>query len=175
MYRLLRIALFSTLSIAFIFIKTEAADMATLSISSQAFGHHEHIPSKYTCDGVDVNPSLIIENLPTGAKSLALIVDDPDAPSGTWVHWVVWNIAPGIKEIREHSIPPGAVQGMNDFRKLDYGGPCPPSGTHRYFFKLYALDAVLSLKPGSNKAALEGAMKGHILAQAELVGLYKRM
>ncbi|MGE5174491.1 MAG: YbhB/YbcL family Raf kinase inhibitor-like protein [Betaproteobacteria bacterium] len=153
---------------------TEAADMSTLNISSPAFKHREHIPAKYTCDGADVNPALMIGNVPPGAKSLALIVDDPDAPRGTWVHWVVWNISPDTKEIKENSIPQGASQGMNDFRKLGYGGPCPPSGTHRYFFKLYALDTMLSLATNTTKAALERAMHGHILAQGELIGLYMR-
>jgi Raf kinase inhibitor-like YbhB/YbcL family protein len=103
-----------------------------------------------------------------------LIVDDPDAPAGTWVHWVLWNIGPDTKEIGENTVPSGALQGVNDFRKHDYGGPCPPSGTHRYFFKLYALDMKLGLGPKTNKAELERAMKGHIIAQGELIGLYKR-
>lgn len=149
--------------------------MEALKLSSPAFKHNQQIPSKYTCDGKDVNPPLAIESVPAGAKSLALIVDDPDAPAGTWVHWVVWNIAIGTKEIREHAVPAGAAQGMNDFRKRDYGGPCPPSGTHRYFFKLYALDTMLNLDGSATKAALERAMKGHIIAQTELVGLYKRL
>ncbi len=155
-------------------LNAEAIDMATVKISSSAFNHKELIPSKYTCDGMDVNPPLAIENVPSGAKSLALIVDDPDAPRGMWVHWIVWNIDPGTKEIKENSVPPGAKQGMSDFGKRDYGGPCPPSGTHRYFFKLYALDATLSLGPDTTKTALEAAMKGHVIAQAEIIGLYKR-
>ena len=148
--------------------------MGTLRISSRAFKHNEMIPSKYTCDGEDVNPPLAIEGVPENTKSLALIADDPDAPRGTWVHWVVWNIDPKTKEIPERSIPKGAAQGMTDFRKQGYGGPCPPSGTHRYFFKLYALDAVL--KPGNSatKADLEGSMKGHILDHAETIGLYRK-
>jgi hypothetical protein len=116
----------------------------------------------------------VIENAPLTAKSLALIVDDPDAPAGNWVHWVVWNIDPTTDEIRENTVPSGALQGINDFRKQDYGGPCPPSGTHRYFFKLYALDMMLSLGPKANKTELERAMKGHIVAQGELIGLYRR-
>lgn len=153
---------------------SEAQKMSTLTLSSPAFKHHEHIPSKFTCDGADVNPQLLIGNVPSGTKSLALIVDDPDAPRGTWVHWVVWNIAPDSKEIKEGTVPAGAHQGMNDFRQLVYGGPCPPSGTHRYFFKLYALDTVLSLGANASKANLERAMQGHILARAELIGLYQR-
>ena len=148
--------------------------MGTLKLSSPAFRHSDSIPSKYTCDGADVNPPLVIENAPLNAKSLALIVDDPDAPAGNWVHWVVWNIDPTTDEIRENTVPSGALQGINDFRKHDYGGPCPPSGTHRYFFKLYALDMMLSLGPKANKAELERAMKGHIVTQGELIGLYKR-
>ena len=148
--------------------------MSALKLSSQAFNPSALIPAKYTCDGQDVNPPLLIENIPAETKSLALIVDDPDAPAGTWVHWVVWNISPATSEIKEHSLPSGAQEGMTDFRRRGYGGPCPPSGTHRYFFKLYALDTMLSLSPNATKAALESAMKGHILAQAELMGLYKR-
>jgi Raf kinase inhibitor-like YbhB/YbcL family protein len=152
----------------------EASHMATLKISSTAFALNGSIPSKYTCDGLDVNPPLRFENVPTEAKSLVLIVDDPDAPAGTWVHWVVWNIDPATKEIRENSVPPGASQGMTDFRKQKYGGPCPPSGVHRYFFKLYALSATLTLGPNADKAAVEKAMQGRILAQTELIGLYTR-
>ncbi len=148
--------------------------MGTLKISSTAFRHNEIIPAKHTCDGADVNPSLAVEGVPDNAKSLALIVDDPDAPRGTWVHWVVWNIDAKTKEIAEGSVPKGAQQGMNDFRKLDYGGPCPPSGTHRYFFKVYALDTLLNLGKGAIKADLEKSMKGHILAQGEIIGLYRR-
>ncbi len=156
------------------FITTEAANMSTLTITSPAFTHNRLIPSKHTCDAADISPPLVIENVPPEAKSLALIMDDPDAPAGIWVHWVVWNIDPRTREIRENSVPSGAMQGVNDFRKRNYGGPCPPSGTHRYFFKLYALDTTLNLGPDTTKAALERAMKGHIVQQTELVGLYKR-
>lgn len=152
---------------------TEAA-MSTLTVSSPAFKQNDPIPAKYTCDGPDVNPALAIENVPAGAKSLALIMDDPDAPAGTWVHWVMWNIDPGTRNIAENSIPPGAQQGANDFRKRRYNGPCPPPGTHRYYFKVYALDAMLTLGTDTTKAALELAMQGHILAQGELMGRYKR-
>jgi len=155
-------------------IFVEAQDMGTLKLSSPAFKHNDTIPSKYTCDDADINPPLVIENVPLGAKSIALIVDDPDAPAGNWVHWVVWNIDPTIVEIRENATPSGALQGINDFRKHDYGGPCPPSGTHRYFFKLYALDMMLNLGPKANKAELERAMKGHIIVHDELIGLYRR-
>ena len=149
-------------------------EMGAVKITSPAFKQRERIPPKYTCDGMDVNPPLTIENVPLKAKSLALIVDDPDAPRGTWVHWVLWNVDPGTREVKEQSIPTGATQGVNDFGNRDYGGPCPPSGTHRYFFKLYALDTALTLGPDATKAALEVAMKGHILAEAEIIGLYER-
>jgi len=152
----------------------EERKMSTPSIASPAFPHNGMIPSKYTCDGADVNPPLSFDNIPGKSKSLALIVDDPDAPRGTWVHWVVWNIGPGTMTIAENSVPHGALQGTNDFRKQGYGGPCPPSGTHRYFFKLYALDTLLSLKAGATKAQLVEEMKGHVLGSSELIGLYRR-
>ncbi|MDP3732326.1 MAG: YbhB/YbcL family Raf kinase inhibitor-like protein [Candidatus Omnitrophota bacterium] len=142
-----------------------------MKLTSPEFNNNGFIPKKFTCEGMDINPALIIEDLPANAKSLALIVDDPDAPMGTWVHWVVYNI-PIISRIEEDSV--AAEQGMNNFGRGDYGGPCPPSGTHRYFFKIYALDADLNLKAGLNKQALEKAMQGHILDKAELVGLYKK-
>ncbi len=145
-----------------------------LTLSSPVFENNGFIPVQYTCDGKDINPTLSIENIPVNAKSLALIVDDPDAPMGTWVHWVLWNIHPDTKEIKENSLPAGAEQGMNDFRKRRYGGPCPPSGTHRYFFRLYALDIMLNVSPASTKADLEKAMRGHIIEQTEVIGLYKR-
>lgn len=144
----------------------------SLKLSSPAFKHNTSIPAKFTCQGNDINPELVIENVPLGTKSLALIVDDPDAPMKTWVHWVVYDIAPGTLTIAENSIP--GKQGINDFRRTNWGGPCPPSGTHRYFFKLYALDTALGLGEGISKIALEKAMEGHILAKAELIGLYKK-
>jgi Raf kinase inhibitor-like YbhB/YbcL family protein len=152
----------------------EVIGMSALQISSPVFKHDQMIPSKYTCDGADASPPLLIGNVPPQARSLALIVDDPDAPAGTWVHWVVWNIDPKTTEIGENTVPAGAHQGTNDFRTQRYGGPCPPSGTHRYFFKLYALDATIDPGKGATKAGLERAMKGHIAAQAELMGRYKR-
>lgn len=145
-----------------------------MKITSSAFIHNTKIPSKYTCDGEDVNPPLEFSDVPENAKSLALIVDDPDAPMGTWVHWVLFNIPPDCRKIEENSIPKGAVEGINDFRKNNYGGPCPPSGTHRYFFKHYALDCVIDLKGTVTKKDLEKAMDGHIIAKAELIGLYSR-
>ena len=142
-----------------------------MKISSSAFEHKGRIPDKYTCIGDDVNPPLEISNIPKGTKTLALIIDDPDAPVGTWVHWVVWNInlSGGIME---DSVP--GTQGSNDFRKIEYGGPCPPSGTHRYFFKLYALDSELALEEGSDKKKLLATMEGHVISQAELIGLYSK-
>ena len=148
--------------------------MGTFQLSSPAFKNNDHIPSKYTCDGTDINPPLTIANTPAQAKTLALVVDDPDAPMGTWVHWVVWNISPQAGEIKENAVPGGAQQGINDFRKNDYGGPCPPSGRHRYFFKLYALDTNLQLSAKAKKADLEKAMKGHILAETQIIGVYQR-
>lgn len=142
-----------------------------MKLTSPDFKNNELIPRKFTCDGDDINPTLIIEDIPAGTKSLALIIDDPDAPRGTWVHWVVFDI-PVVSRIEEDSIP--GTQGVNDFGKKDYGGPCPPSGTHRYFFKVYALDKELGLSGRVTKTALENAMKGHILEKAELIGLYKR-
>lgn len=145
-----------------------------MKLTSPAFNHNQSIPSKYTCDGEDINPPLNIAKLPDGVKSFALIVDDPDAPSGNWDHWLLWNIEPNITEIPENSIPPTAVQGNNDFKRTDWGGPCPPSGNHRYFFKIYALDSTLILEEGSSKSELLQAIAGHILDQAELIGLYSR-
>jgi len=142
-----------------------------MRVKSPEFEHNDMIPSKFTCDGIDINPALIIEDIPPETQSLVLIVDDPDAPMGTWIHWVVFNISV-TNQIDEDSIP--GTQGMNDFRKLDYGGPCPPSGTHRYFFKLYALDTKFALEEGIRKDDLERAMEGHILVQTELIGLYSR-
>lgn len=149
-----------------------------MKITSTAFQHNGNIPPRYTCDGENINPPLTINDVPAQAKSLVLIVDDPDAPMGTWVHWTVWNIDPAITEISENSLPKGtyeaAVEGITSFGKTGYGGPCPPSGTHRYFFKLYALDILLDLPSSAKSADIEKATSGHILASAELIGLYKR-
>ncbi|GAB4235466.1 MAG: YbhB/YbcL family Raf kinase inhibitor-like protein [Deltaproteobacteria bacterium] len=145
-----------------------------LQLESHAFPHNGMIPKEHTCDGADRSPALAIRNVPPKTVSLALVVDDPDAPRGTWVHWVLWNITPGTTEIPAGSVPAGTIEGTNDFGKTGYGGPCPPSGTHRYFFKLYALDTRLPLRPGATKAQLEAAMKDHILGKAERVGRYGR-
>jgi Raf kinase inhibitor-like YbhB/YbcL family protein len=142
-----------------------------MKIRSPEFEHNGFIPAKFTCQGQDINPPLIIEDVPEGAKSLVLIVDDPDAPMTTWVHWVLFNI-PVVGKIEEDSIL--GEQGLNDFGRKDYGGPCPPSGTHRYFFKIYALDARLDLRGDAGKKDVEKAMEGRILSKAELIGLYKK-
>jgi len=145
--------------------------MKELTVSSPAFENKKLIPSKYTCDGDDVNPPLTIEGIPDLTKSLILIIDDPDAPMGIWDHWVVWNI-PLIGKIGENTVP--GIEGINDFKKHSYGGPCPPSGTHRYFFKVYALDTKLDLSPNSRKKDVEKAMQNRVLAKGELIGLYHR-
>lgn len=174
LYRLLFVSLAIILLLASGAVGKEGAKMSTFSIESTAFKDNTSIPKQYTCDGKDINPPLVIRNVPNGTRSLALIVDDPDAPVGVWVHWVLWNIDPGTTQIAENSVPAGAVQGKNDFRKTNYRGPCPPSGTHRYFFKLYALDTKLDLSSNAKKQDLEKAMKGHILGEAQTMGLYKR-
>lgn len=140
-------------------------------IASLAFAHGELIPQKYTCDGDDVSPPLEISNIPENTVSLALIVEDPDAPNGVFYHWLVWNIPPS--PTIGQAINPG-ISGTNDFGKTGYGGPCPPSGTHRYYFKLYALDAELDIAPGAGKDELANAIEGHILATAELMGRYQK-
>lgn len=146
-------------------------DFKVLKITSPAFQEETNIPLIYTCDGEDINPPLSIEQIPENAISLAIIVDDPDAPSGTWVHWVVWNI-PVTHFLKENEVH--GQQGLNDFHKTGYNGPCPPRGVHRYFFKVYALDCLLELHTNANKSDLERAMTSHILAFGELVGLYGR-
>ena len=145
-----------------------------MQIISPAFLNNQNIPSKYTCDGEGINPPLEFKEIPPNAQSLVLIVDDPDAPNGTWVHWTLWNIDSITTSIAENSVPPKAIAGQTSSGQNIYGGPCPPSGTHRYFFKLYALDSKLSVTSFSFKEDLEKAMQGHIISQAELVGLYSR-
>ncbi|MBI2610105.1 YbhB/YbcL family Raf kinase inhibitor-like protein [Candidatus Giovannonibacteria bacterium] len=145
-----------------------------MQISSSAFGANALMQSKYTCDGDNISPPLSFSNVSANAQSLALIVDDPDARAGVWIHWVVFNIRPDTAEIPENSVPHGAVEGVTSFRTNGYGGPCPPSGTHRYFFKLYALDCKLDLDEKVSKEDVEKAMEGHIIAHAEMVGLYTR-
>lgn len=148
-------------------------------IKSTAFEHGGNIPKKYTCDGADVSPPLSWTSPPEATKSLALICDDPDAPMGTWVHWVLFGLPPNTRELLEgvstqEILPDGSKQGTTDFGRVGYGGPCPPSGTHRYYFKLYALNANPDLRPGLTKEELLKAIEKNILAQAELMGRYQR-
>jgi len=150
-----------------------------IKITSSAFEEGGLIPPKYTCDGADISPPLQWEAVPEGTKSIALISDDPDAPVGTWVHWVLFNLPAETKDLAENippdsTLPNGARQGTTDFGRIGYGGPCPPSGTHRYFFKIYALDTEVDLPAGADKSRLLKAMQGHILGQGQLIGKYKR-
>ena len=150
-----------------------------IKITSSAFEDGGLIPAKYTCDGADISPPLQWDAVPESTKSIALICDDPDAPMGTWVHWVIFGLPADIRELAEDvppdkTLPNGARQGTSDFGRIGYGGPCPPSGTHRYFFKIYALDRELDLPAGARKRDLLKAVEGHILGQGELVGKYKR-
>lgn len=156
-----------------------AGEAVVISVKSPAFGQMGMIPSQYTCDGKNMSPTLTIENVPANAKSLALIVDDPDAPAGTWVHWVMYDIPPQTKVLKagisqKDVLPDGSVQGINDFHKIEYGGPCPPNGKHRYFFKLYALNKTLNIQAGASKTRLLTYMEGHIVGYGELIGQYKR-
>lgn len=154
--------------------------MNQMQLTSPAFKEGQVIPKRYTCEGEDVSPQLSWQGVPAGTKSLALIADDPDAPMGTWVHWVIFDISPGTTGLREGvsktpAVEGVGVQGVNDFRKVGYGGPCPPKGSsHRYFFKLYALDQQLGLPARASKSDVEKAMKGHILAQGQLMGTFSR-
>jgi Raf kinase inhibitor-like YbhB/YbcL family protein len=144
-----------------------------MKISSGAFPDNGVIPAKYTCDGQDLIPPLTFSGVPAEARSLVLVVDDPDAPVGIWDHWVLWSIPPETREVEEGKSPSG-ITGRNSWGKNSWGGPCPPDREHRYFFKLYALDAALTLPPSAGKGDLEMAMKGHILAEAQLIGRYDR-
>lgn len=151
----------------------------SIKIRSSAFEEGGMIPKKYSCDGQDVSPQLSWSAPPKGTESIAIVCDDPDAPGGVWVHWVIFNISPDVTELDENlppdkSFPDGSIHGKNDFGKLGYGGPCPPGGTHRYYFKLYALDTMLNLHPGITKKELVQAMQGHILAESHLLGKYER-
>lgn len=150
-----------------------------IKLTSSAFSDGGPIPSKYTCDGTDVSPPLEWEAVPDGAKSIALICDDPDAPMGTFVHWVIYGLPAETTRLQEavptdRTLPNGAAQGTSDFGRIGYGGPCPPSGTHRYFFRLYALDAEVDLEPGATKQQLLRAIGEHVLAQGQLMGTYRR-
>jgi hypothetical protein len=149
-----------------------AAGGAKMKITSSAFQEGGHIPSKFSREAGNVSPPLRIDGTPENAKSLVLIVDDPDAPVGLFTHWLVWNIDPKTTEIPEKSLPKGAVQGTNDYSNLGYGGPQPPSGTHRYYFKIFALDQTLDLRSGAKRQELEKALNDHIIAQGQLMGRY---
>jgi len=163
-----------------LFLTLFGGEAMAFRIESPAFKPQEQIPEKYTCDGEDISPPLVWTDAPPGTQSLALISDDPDAPMGTWVHWVVYNLSAEPKGLDEgvpktEDLVSGAKQGTTDFRRVGYGGPCPPPGKpHRYFFKLYALNTLLSLGPKASKTDLLVAMNGHVLAEVELVGLYQR-
>jgi len=150
---------------------TTAVDYQQLKVSSSAFEYEGLIPEKYTCDGENISPPLHIDHIPAEAACLVLIAEDPDAPAGTWVHWLVWNI-PVTHHLDENKVH--GIQGVNDFKQHHYGGPCPPSGTHRYFFKIYALNALLSLPINTKKMQLEKAMSEHIIAFGELIGTYMK-
>ncbi len=150
-----------------------------IKLESSVFENGAMIPAEYTCDGTDISPPLQWGAVPHGTASIALICDDPDAPMGTFVHWVLYNLPPETRQLHENfpddeTLPDGTRQGMSDFGKIGYGGPCPPGGTHRYFFKIYALDIILDITLVSDKANLISTMEGHILGQGELMGKYKR-
>lgn len=145
-----------------------------MELTSDVFEDGEQIPENYTCNGDNINPPLSIGGIPDETESLALIVTDPDAPAGTWTHWVVFNIPPDVDEIGENSIPNEALQGVNDFGEITWGGPCPSSGEHHYIFSVYALDTMLQLPEGADRQAVESAMEAHILDQAELMGVYTK-
>lgn len=150
---------------------TRAADFKELKVTSTAFPEDGLIPSLYTCDGRNISPPLAIDHIPEEARSLVLVMEDPDAPRGTWLHWMVWDI-PVTHHIKENEIH--GMQGKNDFGDFHYGGPCPPGGTHRYFFKVYALDTILNLPKNTSKLDLERSMADNILAFGELIGRYQR-
>lgn len=164
----------SLVLLSLLLMAEEKPTEAEMKISTKAFSPTRPIPERFTADGKSVNPPLAISGVPREAKSLVLIVDDPDAPMGTWNHWLVWNIQPDSTKIEEDSVPRGAVVGRNDAGSSKYFGPSPPRGTHRYFFRLYALDILLDLPAGSDRRTLDDAMKGHIIARAELLGRYGR-
>ncbi len=168
-----------TLMVFPVFGQGREAFMQKIEVRSSAFGEGERIPSDFTCDGADMSPPIEWSGVPASAQSLAIIADDPDAPSGNWTHWLVYDLPPDLTHLPAgiaagEALPGGALQGRTDFRKTGYGGPCPPSGEHRYFFRVYALDAMLHLKSGVSKQELLRAMQGHILAEGALMGTYDR-
>ena len=147
---------------------------ATMNLSSPDFSEGGNIPERFTCEGKDMSPTLKIDGVPSEAKSLVVIVDDHDAPAGNFTHWLMWNVAPDLTEIVANRLPSQVVQGVNDFGKSKYSGPCPPSGIHRYYFKLYALDTKLTLPPTSKRKVVDSAIKGHVIAEATLMGKYAK-
>jgi hypothetical protein len=151
----------------------------SITVSSAAFEPRQSIPSQYTCDGRDISPPLAWKGSPANTRSVILICDDPDAPAGDWVHWVCYDIPPSVDTLAEampktDTLPCGGIQGKNDFGRIGWGGPCPPGGTHRYFFKIYCCDITLNLPPGKTKKEIEKAMKGHVIDKGELFGVYSR-
>lgn len=159
--------------------QTPPGTTATIKLTSSAFADSQPIPRQYTCSGINISPPLEWAGVPKSAKTIAIIADDPDAPAGTWVHWVIYNMPADTIGMVENlptteELKGGGFQGKNDFEKIGYGGPCPPSGTHRYFFKIYSLDTELPLKAGATKAEVEKAMAGHVVAQGQLMGTYSR-
>ena len=176
---ILFVILISAMHVATAPAAESTGERKTMTVASPAFSDGEAIPREFTCDGTNVSPALTWSSVPAGTQSFALICDDPDAPGGTWVHWVYYDIPATRTELpkgvsADTHPDTGGIQGTNDFRRPGYGGPCPPGGSHRYYFKLYALDAVLDLSPGATKRQLLQAMNGHILARGEMMGTYSR-
>lgn len=155
-------------------LKTKEAGLKNMINIKSVFENNQTIPTQYTCDGENINPPLTISNIPQNTKSLVLIIDDPDAPSGIWNHWLVWNISPQTSQIEKDSTPKDATVGTNDFGNTNYDGPCPPSGAHRYFFKIFALDTILNLPSSAKRNELDNAIKNHILDKGEVIGIYTR-
>lgn len=154
--------------------ETIPTEKISMKITSPAFGNNQRLPARYTCNGEGINPPLKFSGVPPETQSLVLIADDPDAVSGTWVHWIIYNIDPSVREVSENSVPASGIQGSNSSGKPNYGSPCPPSGTHRYFFKLYALNKTLTIQGEANMETIQNAMKNSIISQAELIGLYSQ-
>jgi Raf kinase inhibitor-like YbhB/YbcL family protein len=155
-------------------VQAQISPESIMQLSSPDFANGGPIPKRFTCDDVNHSPGLRISGVPKAAKSLVLIMDDPDAPGGTFNHWLLWNLSPDLKEISTNSVPNGAVQGLNDFKKNAYGGPCPPAGEHRYYFRLYAADIPVNLPQTAKRADLDKVLRGHILKDATLMGRYAR-
>jgi Raf kinase inhibitor-like YbhB/YbcL family protein len=168
-----KLILTGTVAMLFVSLTLFAAEAGKMTVASPAFKQGGNIPSKFTCDGSNTSPPLQITGVPAEAKTLVLIADDPDAPGGLFTHWIMWNILPQANSIAEGT-PPKGVQGINDFGKSGYGAPCPPSGVHRYYFRIFALDRELALPSGAKRSRLDAAMKGHVIAQGELIGRYDR-